>query len=293
MKMADVLDLDAVRAFVHVADLCSFTRAADALGTTQSAVSLKVKRLESHLGKALFERTPRSVRLSAAGHAFLTSARDLLDAHQRALASLAAERRTLKIGISEHVVGSQLVRIVENLHRHDSRLILEVHLGSSFPLLAQYDERRLDAVIVRYEADEAPAWSARTDAEPLFVEPLVWLAAAGWRPEPGEPLPLAMIAPPCGVRGVAIRALERANIAWQETFVGGGIAAVGAALAAGLAVSALAKRVAPAGLVEVNGKNGLPALPTLPKSQIVMHSRMRDPRAAAALRILAASIERG
>ena len=37
-----VLDLDAVRAFIHVADLRSFTRAADLLGTTQSAVSLKV-----------------------------------------------------------------------------------------------------------------------------------------------------------------------------------------------------------------------------------------------------------
>ena len=48
-----VLDLDAVRAFVLVADLASFTRAADALGTTQSAVSLKLKRLEAHLGKPL------------------------------------------------------------------------------------------------------------------------------------------------------------------------------------------------------------------------------------------------
>ncbi len=291
--MTALLDLDAVRAFVHVADLRSFTRAADALGTTQSAVSLKIKRLEAHLGKALLERTPRSVNLSTTGHAFLASARELLDAHQSALTSLIAERRTLKVGISEHVAGPQLVRIVENLHRHDSQLILEMHLGSSFPLLAQYDERRLDAVIIRYEADEAPAWSARSDAEPLFVEPLVWLAAASWRPEPGEPLALAMVAPPCGVRGVAIRALERANIAWQETFVGGGIAAVGAALVAGLAVSALAKRVAPAGLVEVNGKNGLPALPRLPRSQIVMHSRVRDQRAAAAMRILAASIERG
>ena len=67
-----VLDLDAVRAFVLVADLCSFTRAADALGTTQSAVSLKLKRLEAHLGKQLLERTPRVVRLSVDGKAFLS-----------------------------------------------------------------------------------------------------------------------------------------------------------------------------------------------------------------------------
>ncbi|MEX3823263.1 LysR family transcriptional regulator, partial [Paraburkholderia sp. BR14262] len=59
------LDLDAVRAFVLVAELRSFTRAADALDTTQSAVSLKLKRLEAHLGKQLLERTPRVVRLTA------------------------------------------------------------------------------------------------------------------------------------------------------------------------------------------------------------------------------------
>ncbi|MBN3814779.1 LysR family transcriptional regulator, partial [Paraburkholderia sp. Ac-20347] len=58
------LDLDAVRAFVLVAELRSFTRAADALDTTQSAVSLKLKRLESHLGRQLLERTPRVVRLA-------------------------------------------------------------------------------------------------------------------------------------------------------------------------------------------------------------------------------------
>ncbi|MFP4905337.1 LysR family transcriptional regulator, partial [Paraburkholderia sp. BR14261] len=70
------LDLDAVRAFVLVAELRSFTRAADALDTTQSAVSLKLKRLEAHLGKQLLERTPRVVRLSADGLTFLAAARD-------------------------------------------------------------------------------------------------------------------------------------------------------------------------------------------------------------------------
>ena len=45
----------------------SFTRAAEAMDTTQSAVSLKIKRLEAGLGRRLLERTPRLVRLSAEG----------------------------------------------------------------------------------------------------------------------------------------------------------------------------------------------------------------------------------
>ena len=61
------LDIEAVQAFVLTADLKSFTRAAEALDTTQSAVSLKIKRLEDGIGRRLLERTPRQVRLSADG----------------------------------------------------------------------------------------------------------------------------------------------------------------------------------------------------------------------------------
>lgn len=288
-----VLDLDAVRAFVHVADLRSFTRAADLLGTTQSAVSLKVKRLEAHIGKALFERTPRLVRLSAAGGAFLDAARDLLRAHDRALGSLGAERRRLKVGLSEHVAGHDLPALVASLHRHDPRLVIEMHLGSSIPLVTRFDERLLDAVIVRHEPDEVAARATHVggafDGEELFVEPLAWLAAPDWAPPAGEPLPLAVLSAPCGVRAAAVRALEQASISWEETFVGGGMAAIGAAISGGLAVSALARRAAPPGVVDVGEKFGLPPLP---ESHVVMYSRVRDPRSADALRMLAKSLSR-
>jgi DNA-binding transcriptional LysR family regulator len=288
-----VLDLDSVRAFVHVADLRSFTRAADLLGTTQSAVSLKVKRLEAHVGKPLFERTPRSVRLSLAGGAFLDAARELLAAHERALGSLGAERRRLKVGLSEHVAGPNLAPLVASLYRHDPRLVIEMHLGSSAALVTQYDDRRLDAVIVRHEPDEMTARIAHMggawDGEALFVEPLVWLAAPDWAPPAGEPLPLAFLSAPCGVRAAAVRALEHASIDWDETFVGGGMAAIGAAISAGLAVSALAWRAAPPGVVDVGQKFGLPPLP---ESHVVMYSRVRERRSADALRTLAKSLAR-
>src|SRR3954471_24086296 len=99
------LDIEAVQAFVLVADLTSFTRAAEALGSTESAISLKIKRLENGLGKRLLERTPRLVRLSAEGTAFLAAARNLVAAHQSAIGSFAAPRRRLVVGISQHLVG--------------------------------------------------------------------------------------------------------------------------------------------------------------------------------------------
>lgn len=274
-----VLDLDAVRAFVLVADLHSFTRAADALDTTQSAVSLKLKRLEAHLGKQLLERTPRVVRLSADGNAFLNAARDLLNAHERALGSLSLERRRLALGLSEHVAGPDLPLLLARLNAHDPGLVVELQLGTSATLLAQFDERRLDAVIVRYGADEP----ARDEAQVLFSEPLSWLATPTWLPRVGEPLSLALLSPPCNVRDVALRTLSAAGIAWQEVFVGGGVAAVGAAVAAGLAVSPLARRVAPRGLVDVGVRLRLPPLPA---SRVTLHSRVRDDRSVETLRLV-------
>ncbi|WP_429303886.1 LysR family transcriptional regulator [Paraburkholderia sp. GAS199] len=278
-----VLDLDAVRAFVLVADLRSFTRAADALDTTQSAVSLKLKRLEAHLGKQLLERTPRLVRLSADGDAFLGAARDLLNAHERALGALSVERRRLVLGLSEHVAGPDLPRLLGKLNAHDPGLVVELHMGMSASLLAQFDERRLDAAIVRYGPDEP----ARDDAEPLFAEPVSWLATPEWLPRLGEPLPLALLTAPCNVREVALQRLNAAGIAWQEVFVGGGVAAVGAAVAAGLAVSPLARRVAPRGLIDVGARLGLP---TLPESRVTLHSRVRDKRSIDTLRLLASGL---
>jgi len=277
-----VLDLDAVRAFVLVADLHSFTRAADALDTTQSAVSLKLKRLEAHL----VERTPRVVRLSADGHAFLMAARDLLNAHERALGSLSVERRRLALGLSEHVAGRDLPDLLAKLNSYDPGLVIELHLGMSTALLAQFDERRLDAVIVRYEPEDAP----RDDATVLFSEPLGWLAAPEWLLRVGEPLPLALLTAPCNVRAVAIHSLDEAGIAWREAFVGGGVAAVGAAAAAGLAVAPLARRVAPRGLIDVGARLGLPPLP---ESRVTLHSRLRDARSVETLRLLAGRLGSG
>ena len=80
------LDVDAVRAFTLVADFQSFTKAAEALDTSQAAISVKLKRLEDRLGHKLIERTPRLVRLCASGAAFLDAARDFIAAHERAVA---------------------------------------------------------------------------------------------------------------------------------------------------------------------------------------------------------------
>jgi DNA-binding transcriptional LysR family regulator len=93
--MTGTLDIPTVQAFLLVAELQSFTRAAEALGTTQAAVSMKLQRLEAVVGKRLVERSPRAVRLTADGTAFLQNARALIDAHDRALLGEVPARQQL------------------------------------------------------------------------------------------------------------------------------------------------------------------------------------------------------
>lgn len=71
--------LDQLRSFLRVAELGSFTGAADSLGLPKASVSLAVQRLEAEVGVQLLHRTTRRVQLSADGAQFQQRARDLLD----------------------------------------------------------------------------------------------------------------------------------------------------------------------------------------------------------------------
>src|SRR5947207_14670727 len=129
------LDLSAVEVFVLVADLRSFSQTADALGMTQSGVSLKMRRLETMIGRRLIDRTPRRVRLSPAGEEFLLHARELLALHESALSFSSAPVRRLKLGISAYLAGPQLSDLLAKLATHDAALALEVKVGVSSELL--------------------------------------------------------------------------------------------------------------------------------------------------------------
>lgn len=190
------LDIDTVQAFLLVAELQSFTRAAEALGTTQAAVSLKLQRLESVLGKRLVERSPRAVTLTADGTAFLHHARVLMEAHDRALSGEKPARQQLSLGISDHAAGAELVPLLERLHAMSSQMSLAVTIGFSRAMLDAYDSGELDAVVVRQEG-------SRRGGEQLTEDEFGWFATPRFVWPRGDALQLATLAPPCGVRAIA------------------------------------------------------------------------------------------
>ncbi len=128
--------------------------------------------------------------------------------------------------------------------------------------------------------------SGRRGGEKLTEDEFGWFASQPLQWRRGEKLRLATLAPPCGVRALAVRALDKAGIAWSEAFVGGGVTAVVAAALAGLAVAPLARRIALPGMIDIGPAQGLPRLGS---SRVMLHSKVSEPAKLAALRTLAAT----
>lgn len=74
------MEIRNITTFVRVAELQSFSRAAEQLGYSQSAVTVQIRQLEQELGLLLFERIGKQVRLTENGSRFVLRALDILNA---------------------------------------------------------------------------------------------------------------------------------------------------------------------------------------------------------------------
>lgn len=275
--MRQHLDLAAVEAFVLVAELGSFTRAADALGVTQAGVSLQLRRLEAQVGQRLLDRTPRHVRLSAQGEAFLPHARDLLASQQTALATVEMPGRALSIAISEHVAGPEFAGVLARIKAHDPELLLKVRVEDAGKVRRDFERGDLDVAILRQ--------GSRRDGDLLFEDPYGWFASPSVS-FVGKPIPLIIVVEVCGVSALARRLLLRAKVPWVDALWASGVVTAMSAAQSGIGVVPLPRRLAAGSLVDVGATLGLP---TFPASKVVMLSRHVDVQARAIQRMLRAA----
>jgi DNA-binding transcriptional LysR family regulator len=129
-------DLGDLTAFVAVAEDRSFTRAAARLGTSQSAISQTVRRLEGRLGLRLLTRTTRSVAPTSAGERLLASLRPALDEIDNQLAAISELRDkpagTIRITTSQHAADAVLWPALERLLPDYPDVSVELSVDSGF-----------------------------------------------------------------------------------------------------------------------------------------------------------------
>lgn len=258
------LDVDLLRCFATVAEQGGFTAAGNVLGLTQSAVSLKIKRLEDMIRKRVFERTSRSLSLTHDGEVLLVYARRLLSLNDEAVRRMIAPpvHGHLRLGVADHFVPQHLAPILARFSRTYPDVQLEVEVGRSHELRASCERGLLDLVIGKRREGE-------TAGTPIWTESLAWVAAPGWAPpdpadEPGRAMKLAMLPPGCMFRDRALATLARANIPHEIVYTSASLLGVIAAAEAGLAVTLLGRSTLPPGLREV------PSLPPLGTAEMAI-----------------------
>jgi DNA-binding transcriptional LysR family regulator len=114
-----LLDIDQLRTFVAISDTGSFTKAADIVHKTQSAVSMQMKRLEERLGRPVFERDGRASRLSEDGERLLDYARRIVRLNSECVASFNEADLTgrVRLGLPDDYAECYLPEILARFSR--------------------------------------------------------------------------------------------------------------------------------------------------------------------------------
>jgi len=185
------MDLNNLQTFIAVAELRSFSQAAERLFLTQPAVSKRVAALEGELRVALFDRIGRQVRLTEAGNALLPRARRILEEvedSRRAIANLDAEvSGRLTLGSSQHIGLHRLPDVLRTYAARFPAVRLELSFMPSEEVCAAVEHGDLELGVITLPP-EAPM---SLELTPIWDDPMVIVVAADH--------PLAAAAPchPC------------------------------------------------------------------------------------------------
>jgi DNA-binding transcriptional LysR family regulator len=157
-----------IQGFEAAARNLSFTKAAEELFITQSAVSRQVKALEDHLGVTLFERRQRALALTESGHALYRVATDVLERLQAATDQLRASGRSHQLSLTT-TTGFASLWLIPRLQRFTS-LHPDVDVRISATTAVINLERSLVDLAIRYcRPEDVPERAIRLFGEEVVV----------------------------------------------------------------------------------------------------------------------------
>lgn len=167
--------LKQLEAFIWVADLGSFKKAADRLNTTQPNISSRISTLEDALNVTLMERDAGSVRLTSKGQELLKHAREVLQKSEALL--LAADETllydgTLRLGVTEMIVHTWLRDFLKALKDNYPNIAVELKVDLSVNLKKELFSRSIDLAF-----QNGPFQRQTSGAQDLGTYPWIWVAS--------------------------------------------------------------------------------------------------------------------
>jgi DNA-binding transcriptional LysR family regulator len=258
-------DLDVLRSFVTGIELGSFSKAADRLGRSTSAVSAQLKKLEEQTGVPIFRKSGRGLALTEAGDTMLTYARRLLDLNDQAADAVRGVELEgwVRLGLQEDFSEVLLPEVLGRFARAHPKVRIEARVARNAELLKRIESGQLDMALAWGDGVGVP------HAEQVTELPMCWVGPVAehdpWPGRQSQPLPLVAFEMPCFFRGWATAALDRAGIDWRLAFTSPNLSGLWAATAAGLGITIRTTMGLPPTVRTLDpAEFGLPALPSAP-----------------------------
>lgn len=168
------IDFDGIQAFVIIADLGGFNKAAERLHVTQTALTRRIQKLESYLGLRLLDRTTRYVKLTQVGRDFLPQARSLVSEMTLVIESLKDTSKHALGHFTLACVPTMATHILPSLMREYANLYprnrIRLHDGTSFEVRSAILNNQAELGISIYWGERHP----ELIEIPLFDEPLMF-----------------------------------------------------------------------------------------------------------------------
>ncbi|MCK9551723.1 LysR substrate-binding domain-containing protein [Aquamicrobium lusatiense] len=252
-----LLDLDVLRTFVAIAETGSFTTAASSVYRTPSAVSMQIKKLEDILGRAVFSRDARSVKLTTDGEMLLGYARRMLAINREAVSKFIVPDivGVVRLGSPDDYGERVLPHVLKRFAQSHPSIAVDVTIDQSVNLRRRMDDRALDITLLTNSYGK-PSHGAET----LLSEPIVWAGAKGGCAYMREPLPVSIWEEGCAWRAGALEALGREGRDYRVAYMSAHTAGQRAAIMADLAVAPLPKSFLGDDMVELGPADGMPEI---------------------------------
>ncbi len=228
------LDVDLLRTFSILAETGNFTRTAEEVGRTQSAVSMQVKRLEELVGKPLIVRDGRSNSLTADGQMMLDYAARMIQLNDEAMTVFTKPEVAghVRFGTPDDYADRILPDVLARFARTHPKVQVDVDCLPSHQLEAKVKAGEMDLAMITCD-------SVRTNAQIVRSERLLWVTSARHCAHRSEVLPVAFSQYGCAWRQMALDALEAMGRPYRIAYASSNSVAIAAAVRAGLAVAAI------------------------------------------------------
>src|SRR3954462_15462723 len=231
LVMTALLDVDQLRTFIPIAETGSFTRAADIVHKTQSAVSMQMKRLEERLDRAIFARDGRASKLTEDGERLLDYARRIVKLNVETIAAFSDELTgRVRLSVPDDYADRYLPEIMARFSRAYPAIELTVLCEETIQLLERIKGNELDLAIITNCSGSRTGENSRR-------ERLLWARSTRPSTHREERLPLALGRSTCAWRRAAIDCLEPIGRPYRILYSSGNASAICAAVLSGLAVS--------------------------------------------------------